>query len=119
MADIVYKTVAFPDGFVGLAYEAGIAEISAATAITAGAVATGALPPGLTVNADHVRITGIPTSGGLYTFTLSLTDTAGAATSGTYTIYIHNQVPPGVWRQAPVGGQGVGGQLKVQWPTEF
>ena len=120
MADIVYKTVAFPDGYVGLAYEAGIAETGAATAITAAGVNSGALPGGLVVNAtDHVRITGIPTTGGLFTFTLTMTDTAGAVVSGSYTIYIHNQVSPSVGRQAPVGSQGTGGQLKVQWPTYF
>jgi len=115
MADIVYKTVAFPDGFVNMPYEAGIAEEGSATAMTAGVVATGALPPGLVVNAtDHRRITGTPTAGGLYTFTLTLTDTAGAVTSGTYTIYVHNQASPSVIRAAPLASQ-----LKVQWPTEF
>jgi hypothetical protein len=114
-ADIVYKTVAFPDGYVNVAYEAGIAETGAVTAITAGALATGALPAGLVVNAtDHVRITGIPTQAGTFTFTLNLTDTAGVATSGTYTITIHNQPSPGIIRNAPLTTQ-----LKVQWPTEF
>lgn len=115
MPDITYKTVAFPDGFVNVAYEAGIAEIGGATALTAGGAATGALPPGLVVNAaDHTRITGVPTTAGTFTFTLSITDTAGAATSGSYTITIHNQAAPGIIRAAPLATQ-----LKVQWPTEF
>lgn len=114
MADITYKTVKFPDGFVDVPYEAGIAVNGAATAITAGAVATGSLPPGLAVSADFVRITGTPTAAGTYTFTLSLTDTAGAATSGSYTITIHNIAPAGVIRNAPLTTQ-----LKYQWPTEF
>ena len=115
MADIVYKTVAFPDGFVNMAYEAGIATVLGATALTAGTVATGALPPGLVVNAtDHTRITGVPTQAGTFTFTLTLTDTAGASTSGTYTITIHNKVPPNIFANAPLASQ-----LKVQWPTEF
>lgn len=115
MADITYKTVAFPDGFVNMPYEAGIAEEGSATAVTAGVVATGSLPPGLVVNAtDHRRITGTPTAAGTYTFTLTLTDTAGAATSGSYTITIHNKVPPQVIAAAPLASQ-----LKVQWPTEF
>jgi putative Ig domain-containing protein len=115
MADIVYKTVAFPDGFVNVAYEGGIATVLGATALTAGVVATGALPPGLVVNAtDHTRITGVPTTAGTYTFTLTLTDTAGAVTSGSYTITIHNIPSPGIIRNAPLATQ-----LKVQWPTEF
>jgi hypothetical protein len=115
MADIVFKTVAFPDGFVNVPYEAGIVEEGSATAVTAGTVATGALPTGLVVNAtDHRRITGTPTVGGVFTFTLTLTDTAGAVTSGSYTITIHNSPGPGVYRNLPLASQ-----LKVQWPTEF
>lgn len=115
MPDITYKTVAFPDGFVNVAYEAGIAEEGSATAVTAGGVNSGALPPGLVVNAtDHRRITGTPTQAGTFTFTLTLTDTAGAVVSGTYTITIHNQAAAGIIRNAPLATQ-----LKVQWPTEF
>jgi hypothetical protein len=93
MGDFTFKTVAFPDAIMGLPYEAGIAIASPATAVTAGVVATGALPTGLVVNAtDHVRITGTPAlsnTPGLFTFTLTLTDTAGGVTSGTYTILLH------------------------------
>ncbi len=115
MADITYKTVAFPDGYVNVAYEAGIAEEGSATSMTAGGVNSGALPPGLVVNAtDHRRITGVPTQAGSFTFTLTLTDTAGAVVSGSYTITIHNAPSPGIIRNAPLATQ-----LKVQWPTEF
>jgi hypothetical protein len=115
MADITYKTVAFPDGYVNVPYEAGIAEEGSATAVTAGGVNSGTLPPGLVVNAtDHRRITGTPTSAGSFTFTLTSTDTAGAVVSGSYTINIHNAVAPGVYRAAPLATQ-----LKIQWPTEF
>jgi len=115
MADIVYKTVLLPDGFVNMPYEAGLALSLAATAVTVGAVNTGALPGGLVVNAtDHIRITGRPTQAGTFTFTLSLTDTAGAVVSPSYQITIHNQPGAGVLRAAPLLSQ-----LQVQWPTEF
>lgn len=115
MADITYVTQKFPDGFVNMTYEAAIGISGAATAVTAGTVATGSLPPGLVVNAtDHLRITGRPTQAGTFTFTLTLTDTAGAATSGSYSITIHNKVPPAVQNAAPLLSQ-----MQVQWPTEF
>lgn len=88
MTDIVWKTVSLPNGYVGEAYEAGLAQSGAATAFTASAVVTGTLPPGIVLNADHVRLTGTPTTPGDYTFTLSMTDTALAVTSGTLTIHV-------------------------------
>lgn len=115
-ADIVIKTQAFPAGFVNVAYEAGVATTGNATAITAHSIATGALPPGLSVNAsDHLRITGIPTSSGKFTFTIALTDTAGTTTSPSLSITI---VSAG---KSPLtdGNFPVSDQLKVQWPSEF
>lgn len=90
MADIVFDTVALPIGFVNVPYEAAIAFHGNATALSASAVATGALPNGLALDValPFSRITGTPTVAGLYTFTLTFTDTAGAVTSGSYKIYI-------------------------------
>jgi hypothetical protein len=115
-ADILIKTQTFPPGFVNVAYEAGVATTGNATAITAHSIATGALPPGLTVNAsDHLRIAGIPTASGKFTFTIALTDTAGVTTSPSLSIVI---VSPG---KSPLtdGNFPVADQLKVQWPSEF
>jgi hypothetical protein len=110
VADIVYKTVALPPGYLNVPYEAGVS-VFAATAMTAGGVSTGALPTGLVVNAtDHMRITGTPTVAGLYTFTLTMTDTAGAVVSGSYTIYIG---PP---TDEPQGVRSLADQLRIQWP---
>lgn len=92
---VSYTTVKFPDGFVGVPYEAAVGFTNSNGVNTAAsfAVGTGALPPGLVCNADGTRLTGTPTTSGLYTFTLSMTDTvAGAATSGSYTIRIHTAV---------------------------
>jgi hypothetical protein len=112
MPDIVYASVKFPAGFVGVPYEAAIGYTGAATAITAATVATGALPNGLVVNAtDHVRITGTPTVAGTFTFTLSMTDTAGAVTSGSYTITIAPAV------QEPPAARTLNDHLRIQWPS--
>jgi hypothetical protein len=115
-ADIVFANTKLPVGFVNVAYEAGIAITGNATAVTGHAIVTGALPPGLVINAtDHVRITGIPTASGKFTFTMSLTDTGGTTTSGAYSIII---VSPG---KSPMtdGNMPIADQLKVQWPSEF
>jgi len=115
-ADIVIQTTKFPTGRVNEAYEAGIATTGNATAITGTSVATGALPPGLTVTAsDKLRISGTPTATGKFTFTLGITDTAGTTTSGSLSITItgHNQSPE------LYGGIPVQDQLKTQWPAQF
>ena len=118
MADITWRTASLPDAYAGIPYEAGLAETGALTAVTASAVVTGALPPGLALSADFVRITGTPKGSGigqLYTFTISLTDTAGPVTSGTLTIRVrglHNDfVKDGT---APVLAS-----LAQQWPNQY
>lgn len=115
-ADIVIQTTKLPTGFINVAYEAGLATTGNASAITAHSIASGALPPGLIVNAtDHLRITGIPTTAGKFTFTISLTDSGGTTTSGSLSIII---VSAG---KSPLtdGNFPVSDQLKVQWPSEF
>jgi hypothetical protein len=89
---VSYTTAKFPDGFVGVPYESAVGYTNSNGVNTAAsfAVGTGALPTGLACNADGTRLTGTPTTPGLFTFTLSMTDgVAGAAASGTYTIRIH------------------------------
>jgi hypothetical protein len=110
MPDIVYTTVKMNPGFVGVPYEEAIG-YTGATVVTAGSVSTGALPTGVTFNADHTRLTGTPTTPGLFTFTLSMTDTGGAVISGSYSIRI---APAG---QQPPATQSLNDTLRIQWPT--
>lgn len=94
MADITWASTQLPAAIRGIPYEAGLAITGAATAVTAGSVQSGALPAGLVVNAsDHLRVTGTPTTNGVFTFTLSLTDTAGAVTSPSFTIVVRDAEP--------------------------
>lgn len=107
MADITWRSTAFPEAQVGVAYEAGLAETGSLTAVTACAVTTGALPPGLAINADHVRITGTPTTAGHYVFTLTMTDTAGGVVSPSFSIdvvYATNDQPGDILQQ-PLAAQ--------------
>jgi Putative Ig domain len=114
-ADITFDTVNLPMGFVNVPYEAAIAYHGNATALSASAVATGNLPTGLALDValPFSRITGTPTVDGLFTFTLSLTDTAGAKTSGTYTIYI-STLEAGEIERAITNRA----QMLVAWPNE-
>jgi len=76
--------VGLPPAFLGVPYEVTFAT-STATAASAFAVNTGALPTGLTVvSATECRVTGTPTALGTFTFTL----TCAAVVSPTYTITV-------------------------------
>lgn len=52
------------------------------------AVVAGALPAGLTLNAETGAIAGTPTAAGAFTFTVSATDTYGNAGSAAYTLTV-------------------------------
>jgi hypothetical protein len=73
-------------GEVGVAFNAPGPTITGGSGTYTFAVATGALPTGLTLNASTGAVTGTPTAAG--SFTLKVTDSTGATTSTTcpYTI---------------------------------
>lgn len=77
---------------VGTAYSASVSA-SGGNGSYSYSVASGALPPGLSLNPASGAITGTPTSGGSFTFTISAADTttgAGAPYSGSqsYTVTV-------------------------------
>lgn len=116
-ADIVYTSTVFPNAVVGVAYEAAIGIKSFASAVTAASVSSGSLPPGLSINADHSRITGTPTKLGKFTFSLSTTDTAGAAVSGNYTITVTSEGKSA--GLADTASAPIVTQLARQWPDNY
>lgn len=121
MADITWRTASLPDATAGVAYEAGLAETGSLTAVTASAVVTGSLPPGLSLSADKVRITGTPSGAGIdktYTFTLSLTDTAGAVTSGSLSITVRAGGDVS-GKDKPFSSLPVKSQMASMWPSQF
>lgn len=118
MTDITWRTASLPDAYAGVPYEAGLAETGSLTAVTASTVATGALPPGLSLSADHVRITGTPKGSGIgntYTFTITLTDTAGGVTSGSLSILVRAIGP----EKVKEGVAPVLASLAAQWPSQY
>lgn len=109
MSDIVWRSVALPNGYVGVSYEAGLAETGAVTAVTACTVSSGSLPPGITVSADLVRLAGVPTKKGTYTFKLTMTDTAGPVQSPTMMIIValaSNDLVSDILSQSPAAQDG-------------
>lgn len=106
MTDIVHDTTALPDAFVGQPYVAAVAFHGAATALipadsvlTANAAGapdgTTSLPAGLTINTttNGTVISGTPLAthgAGVYSFKVSLQDTAGLVQSGTVTLALHS-----------------------------
>lgn len=121
MADIVWKTTSLPAATAGVAYEAGLAESGSLTAVTACTVASGSLPPGLAINADHVRITGTPTGASInktYTFTLTMTDTAGGVTSGSLSITVRAAADV-AGKDQPFSSLPVQAQMASMWPAQF
>lgn len=120
MTDIIFETTVLPDAYPGIPYEGSFAISGAASVFTACSVSSGSLPPGLSIAADHVRVTG--TVAGVnavlpktYTFKATLTDTAGAVQSGTYTITVREpQGAPGGYGNLPPRAQ-----LAAMWPGQY
>lgn len=121
MPDITWRTISLPDAVAGVPYEAGLAESGSLTAVTNCVVATGALPTGLAISADFVRITGTPKgtgAGKTFTFTLTMTDTAGGVTSGTLTIAVRS-AGDAAGKDKLFSSMPVVAQMASMWPAQF
>lgn len=81
-------TAALPNGIVGNAYNANVTA-AGGTAPYTFAVASGTLPPGITLASDG-SFSGTPTTAGSFTFTLQVTDSAATPESAqrSYTVSI-------------------------------
>lgn len=88
--DIVHANNLFPVAICNSPYEVAIAFQGNASPITGSAIVSGSLPSGLALDTGPpwTRISGIPTTNGLYTFQISLTDTAGTVISPQMSIRV-------------------------------
>jgi hypothetical protein len=121
VADITWRTVSLPVAIAGVPYEAGLAETGSLTAVTNCTVATGSLPPGLSINADHVRITGTPLGSGIdktYTCTLTMTDTAGGVTSTSLSITVRS-ASNHAGADVTFSSLPLQAQMAAMWPAQF
>jgi hypothetical protein len=73
---LIITTDSLVDGYVNVAYSQTV-QATGGFGTRTWTISAGALPPGLTINAASGMISGKPTAGGLYNFTVQVTDTFG------------------------------------------
>jgi len=73
--------------YLGSAYSGGVSASNGGGTLVF-AVASGTLPPGVTLDTATGTFPGTPTAIGVYTFTISATNEAGTTTTGTLTIVV-------------------------------
>ncbi len=89
------STSPLPAGMVGASYSLSIG--------TSGGVApfswtaTGTFPPGLGLGPTNGSVTGVPTTAGTFSFTITVTDVTGAAASQPFTMTITSGAAPGTF----------------------
>ncbi|MEO6689099.1 MAG: ice-binding family protein, partial [Dokdonella sp.] len=106
---IVITPATLPAGTLGVAYNQTITA-SGATAPYSFSVSAGALPPGLNLassGASSASLSGMPTTPGSFTFTVTATDAAACTGSLTYTVVINGLGVGGFATSAPTLSQGV------------
>ena len=74
-----------PDALAGAAYAAPL-NVTGGVPPYVWTVASGTLPPGLAIDSNSNSITGTPTSGGTFGFTLQVTDSSGGSATSDYTL---------------------------------
>lgn len=96
-AGLTITNTAFPNGVVGQPYQQTLTSTPGCSTpfspVPVFRLASGSLPPGLAITqpADRVyAISGTPTTGGAYPFTLSVTDACGAQVTAPFTITVTN-----------------------------
>jgi hypothetical protein len=89
VAVLAITTTTLPNGTEGVAYNQTVTTTGGATPL-AFSISAGALPPGLMLNATSGAITGMPTMGGAFNFTVRAADslTPAQAVTQAYTILI-------------------------------
>ena len=90
-------------GTVGKTYSKTIA-VTGGTAPYSYAVSSGALPAGLSLDAATGKITGKPTGAGTYSFTVTATDSASPANTGTAAYSLTVNAPATVFNFTPSSG---------------
>jgi len=91
VAEALRLTAALPPGNVGLPYSQSIVSSGGRAPLTL-AIENGVLPLGLTISSGV--ISGTPTTGGRFAFTVKLTDANGASLSSAVTLDIFSNLPP-------------------------
>ena len=98
-----FPAVSLPNGVVGVAYSSTL-NASGGTAPYAWSITTGSLPAGLTLNASTGAISGTPTTSGLASFTVKVTDASVPAQAQTQSLSINVVVGVGITISSLPGG---------------
>ena len=98
---LVLATDSLPRGVAQLPYDL-LLQVRGGTPPLHWRVASGALPPGIQLDAEHGRLHGTPTAVGQFRLSLSVTDSATPA-EGRERVFFLEVVPPLllVWKQRP------------------
>jgi len=112
---------ALTPGTVGEPYATGVFADGGETPYT-WTLVSGALPPGLALQASPGRITGTPTTAGTFAFTLRVDDAGGQSTTASYAITISQpppppSPPPGPTLESPAEGAQVTTPFTIGWQT--
>ena len=97
-----------PGGEVNVAYTDQLT-VTGGTSPFTWSVASGTLPPGLTLNASTGLLSGTPTTAGTYSFTVKVTDSSGLSDTAPLTVTIipgpsmNFAAPPGGWTRTVYG----------------
>ena len=97
-----------PGGEVNVAYTDQLT-VTGGTSPFTWSVASGTLPPGLTLNASTGLLSGTPTTAGTYSFTVKVTDNSGLSDTAPLTVTIIPgpsmtfAAPPGGWTRTVYG----------------
>lgn len=83
-----------PDGSQSVSYGASL-NLAGGVPPYTWSISTGALPPGLSINPASGAVSGIPTTQGLYTFTVQVTDAQSSLATRLQDIQIF--APPSAW----------------------
>ena len=105
LAPDIALVVPLPGAQVGTAYSVALTATGGTPPYT-WAVTSGALPPGLTLNAVTGVISGTPTAAGSATFTVTVTDSTGATASVSFSITV-SAAPLIIVATLPTGQVGV------------
>src|SRR4029077_4663989 len=114
---ITTPSPALPEGGSGSPYAQTFSAVDGVPPYTWSS--TGALPPGLTLSSSGT-LSGVPTAGGTFNFTIRVTDALGLFASSSYTILITNAVPAGAQIQfitqptATTAGQAISPAIRVR-----
>jgi len=88
-------TTSLPAGSFNAAYNQTVSATGGIGALVWG-VTSGALPPGLDLNASNGNISGVPISTGSFSFALRVTDQIPQSDQQNYTIAINASTPPSI-----------------------